>query len=56
MLLTNLPTEWWGTRYTFTLMASLGFANIYAMRVNLSVAIVAMVGGGGKFEHFPGFF
>ena len=36
-------------------MASLGFANIYAMRVNLSVAIVAMVGGGGKFENFPGF-
>ena len=33
----------WGTRHTFSLLAFLGFANIYAMRVNLSVAIVAMV-------------
>ena len=33
----------WGTRHTFVLLSFLGFANIYAMRVNLSVAIVAMV-------------
>lgn len=30
-------------RHTFAFMGFLGFANIYAMRVNLSVAIVAMV-------------
>ncbi len=35
----------WGTRHTFTLLSFLGLANVYAMRVNLSVAIVAMVGG-----------
>ena len=33
----------WGTRHTFTLLSFLGMANVYAMRVNLSVAIVAMV-------------
>ena len=33
----------WGTRHTFAILAFLGFANVYAMRVNLSVAIVAMV-------------
>lgn len=33
----------WGTRHTFALLSFLGFANMYAMRVNLSVAIVAMV-------------
>jgi len=33
----------WGKRHTFTLLAFLGFANIFAMRVNLSVAIVQMV-------------
>ena len=33
----------WGTRHTFVLLSFFGFANIYAMRVNLSVAIVAMV-------------
>ena len=37
------PCFHWGTRHTFSLLAFLGFANIYAMRVNLSVAIVAMV-------------
>ena len=36
-------SERWGTRHTFILLSFLGFANIYAMRVNLSVAIVAMV-------------
>jgi hypothetical protein len=30
-------------RYVLALMGFLGFANVYAMRVNLSVAIVAMV-------------
>ena len=33
----------WGSRHTFVLLSFLGFANILAMRVNLSVAIVAMV-------------
>ena len=30
-------------RHFFAMMGFLGFANVYAMRVNLSVAIVAMV-------------
>lgn len=30
-------------RYTFALLGFLGMANVYAMRVNLSVAMVAMV-------------
>jgi hypothetical protein len=33
----------WGARHTFAFLAFLGFLNVYAMRVNLSVAIVAMV-------------
>ena len=33
----------WGTRHTFALLSFLGLANAYAMRANLSVAIVAMV-------------
>jgi ACS family sodium-dependent inorganic phosphate cotransporter-like MFS transporter 5 len=33
----------WGTRHTLVLLGFLGFANVYAMRVNLSVTIVAMV-------------
>ena len=37
------PKSRWGARFTFAVMAFLGFANVYAMRVNLSVAIVAMV-------------
>lgn len=32
-----------GWRHVFALMGFLGFLNVYAMRVNLSVAIVAMV-------------
>lgn len=36
-------TECVKTRYIMALMGFLGFANVYAMRVNLSVAIVAMV-------------
>ena len=33
----------WGARHTFAFLAFLGFLNVYAMRVKLSVAIVAMV-------------
>ncbi len=33
----------WGPRHTFTLMGFLGFASIYAMRVNLSLVIISMV-------------
>jgi len=40
---TDPPKECWSTRHTFIVLSFLGFANIYAMRVNLSVAIVAMV-------------
>ncbi|XP_063221587.1 sialin-like [Bacillus rossius redtenbacheri] len=36
-------TQWFKTRYALALMGFLGFANVYAMRVNLSVAIVTMV-------------
>ena len=36
-------SEWFGTRRVLTFLAFIGFANVYAMRVNLSVAIVAMV-------------
>ncbi len=32
-----------GARHLFALMGFLGFVNVYAMRVNLSVAIVVMV-------------
>ena len=32
-----------GVRHLFAGLAFMGFANVYAMRVNLSVAIVAMV-------------
>ncbi|XP_068220662.1 putative inorganic phosphate cotransporter isoform X3 [Palaemon carinicauda] len=35
--------ECWGTRYTLGIMGFLGVSWVYAMRVNLSVAIVAMV-------------
>ncbi|KAK7471778.1 hypothetical protein BaRGS_00035600 [Batillaria attramentaria] len=37
-------SRWWSVpkRYLVALMAFLGFANIYALRVNLSVAIVSM--------------
>jgi len=33
----------WGVRHTFVFLGFLGFANVYAMRVNLSVAIIYMV-------------
>jgi len=32
-----------GTRYMVAMLSFLGFANIYAMRVNLSIAIAVMV-------------
>jgi len=34
---------WIGVRHIFAFLGFLGFVNVYAMRVNLSVAIVAMV-------------
>ncbi|KAK7082633.1 hypothetical protein SK128_005066 [Halocaridina rubra] len=37
------PKAWWGARHTLAFLGFLGFACVYAMRVNLSVAIVAMV-------------
>ncbi|KAG7163343.1 inorganic phosphate cotransporter-like 1 [Homarus americanus] len=37
------PKILWGARHTLALLGFLGFAVVYAMRVNLSVAIVAMV-------------
>ncbi|XP_066938043.1 putative inorganic phosphate cotransporter isoform X1 [Macrobrachium rosenbergii] len=37
------PKECWSARYSLGLMGLLGAACVYAMRVNLSVAIVAMV-------------
>lgn len=33
----------YGCRHTLAIMSFLGFMNLYAMRVNLSVALVAMV-------------
>nr|XP_027217377.1 sialin-like isoform X2 [Penaeus vannamei] len=36
--------ECWAARYTFALMAFLGLAVEYSLRVNLSIAIVAMAG------------
>lgn len=38
-----MPEGLFGTRHVLSLMGFLGFANVYAMRVNLSVAVVAMV-------------
>lgn len=37
------PVTFWGTRHTFTLLATIGLALIYAMRIILSIGIVAMV-------------
>ncbi len=33
----------WGTRHTFAFMIFLGFANVFASRIILSLAIVSMV-------------
>ena len=43
-----LKTVCWGKRHTFVLLAFLGTANAYAIRINLSVAIVGMVKPSGK--------
>ncbi|XP_068220261.1 putative inorganic phosphate cotransporter [Palaemon carinicauda] len=40
--------EWWGCRHTIAVMSFIGLVVSYAMRVNLSIAIVAMVGTGVK--------
>ncbi|KAG0718549.1 Sialin [Chionoecetes opilio] len=37
------PRNCWGARHTLAFLGFLGFAAVYAMRVNLSVAIVCMV-------------
>ena len=42
-LLKNYKGPVIGWRHVFAFMGFLGFLNVYAMRVNLSVAIVAMV-------------
>jgi hypothetical protein len=39
----QFSAPWFGARHLFALMGFLGFVNVYAMRVNLSVAIVVMV-------------
>ncbi|KAG8251340.1 hypothetical protein J6590_081977 [Homalodisca vitripennis] len=38
----RMETNWFSKRYLIAFLAFFGFANIYALRVNLSVAIVAM--------------
>ena len=43
-----------GTRHVFAIMAFFGFFNVYAMRVNLSVAIVAMVNNTALNSSHPG--
>lgn len=48
----DLRPEGWGKRHTFTLLSFLGFANVFAMRVNLSVAIIKMVNSTDT-EPFP---
>ena len=37
------PGECWGERHTFVLMAFLGYTLCFTLRVDLAVAIVAMV-------------
>ena len=39
-------SDGFGIRHLFALLAFIGYANIYSLRVNLSVAIVAMVKSG----------
>ncbi|GFT69678.1 hypothetical protein NPIL_57341 [Nephila pilipes] len=43
LILTDLDLTEFPTRYVFALLGFLGFFNVYAMRVNLNVAIIAMV-------------
>ena len=33
----------WGLRHTYTLLSFFGYVNMYAMRINMGVAVVAMV-------------
>ena len=42
-LIESYTGPWIGVRHIFAFLGFLGFVNVYAMRVNLSVAIVAMV-------------
>ena len=42
-LILSYKGPWIGVRHIFAFLGFLGFVNVYAMRVNLSVAIVAMV-------------
>lgn len=37
-----MKTDWISKRYLIAVFAFFGFANVYALRVNLSVAIVVM--------------
>lgn len=37
-----MKTDWISKRYLIAILAFFGFANVYALRVNLSVAIVVM--------------
>ena len=48
-LIKSYKGPWVGARHIFALLGFLGFVNVYAMRVNLSVAIVAMVNQTSKF-------
>jgi len=41
--LNEKPKNQWGKRHTFALLSFLGLANVYSTKMNLSVAIVAMV-------------
>merc|ERR1712241_1238117 len=42
-LIESYTGPWIGVRHIFAFLGFLGFVNVYAMRVNLSVAIGAMV-------------
>lgn len=45
---------WWSTRYCLGYLAFLGFVNVYALRVNLSVAILSMVNSTYQNSHSDG--
>ena len=51
--------KWWSSRYCLAYLAFFGFANVYALRVNLSVAILSMTnntymdGGAKSFTQEP---
>ncbi|XP_037799815.1 uncharacterized protein LOC119594797 [Penaeus monodon] len=42
------PKEWWGARHTLALMGFLGFTVLSAVRICLSITIVAMVKSDAK--------